>query len=579
MARSQIQTTAALKTADPFPGVGRRGPPASMPDFRLGFALVSWAALLGVSLWPVVQKEELSERKWRGLFAVFCLGLALLLPLWRWHSLTYQGEINVDEGSEIALGLKYLSDPIPWRSVDGITCGPLSTWVFLWAPLAGVKLSYFTLRLTALVLIHGATVATVLSIKEMIGKRYCLLCIFPAVTLFATTLQSDFLSAALEYVPVALSSLVIYLLLRYHRSAGALKAFLVGGLTGAMPFSKLQSAPSAIMLFFIGTGFIVLMQRGSRPTLWKHLLWITLGGLAVPTLILVPVMLAGAWFEFLHFYIVCGMSYRNPGLSKSILEFLVFDNFDFGVYGLSSLAASTAFLLLVRRSTGLRGWLAGLGLLAGYGGVLVFSVMRSGFYFSHYLILLIMPTALVTAWVLRAFLSHPRAVSAPFRSSIVLGVFGVLTLVQFGNAVREHLRHPELLEDWGSESSSVAPVLLRYAKPGDSMAIWGWANNLHAITGIRPATRFIGTAYVTHPSPQYDRHRKLFLEDLKKDKPRLFVDAIDEFRWPGWPPGALARHDMLPELSEWVRREYSLVDSVRTDPERLPVLIYVRKDR
>ena len=138
--------------------------------------------------------------------------------------------------------------------------------------------------------------------------------------------------------------------------------------------------------------------------------------------------------------------------------------------------------------------------------------------------------------------------------------------------------NPFYLKNCGEEKNGVVPTLLKLSQPRDSMAVWGWCNKLHAFSGLRPSTRFIGTSYVTDPSPHYNRHRELFLQELRKVRPKLFLDVIDEFRWPTWPAGASARHTMIPELDEWVRQNYALAAQIQTAPGRLPVQIFVRKD-
>src|SRR6185436_5838495 len=196
---------------------------------------------------------------------------------------------------------------------------------------------------------------------------------------------------------------------------------------------KLQAAPSAVVLFLICAGLLFHTRRESRSARGKHLSWLALGGLTVPILILVPVLLAGAWPEFVNLYLLSGASYRNGATALSTLGFLVVGNGDFGVYWVASLAAMVIFLKLVQKHASLREWRIGSGLLAAYVGVLLFSVLRPGFNFPHYLILLVIPTTLVTAWVLKAFLSFPSETAAPRRPVLVLTVFALLTVVQAGN--------------------------------------------------------------------------------------------------------------------------------------------------
>jgi hypothetical protein len=310
----------------------------------------------------------------------------------------------------------------------------------------------------------------------------------------------------------------------------------------------------------------------------KDWLWLAAGGLFIPSLILVPVIVVGAWPEFLNFYIFCGASYKNQVVNASVLQFLLNGSADFGVYLVSLIFGGGFFLLFLGKTRALPAWGIGFLVLVVYNAVLLLSVLRSGFNFPHYLLLLVMPLTLLCGWALRGLLFASKSVSWERRRFFGGVVLGAVLVVQLSNVFREYVKMPQLLRNWGTETNAVVPVLLRYSKPGDSMAIWGWANKLHVFTGLRPSTRFVGTSYVTDPSPNYNRHRELFLADIKRDKPKLFVDAVDEFRWPTWPPGAMARHDMLPELSAWIRREYKLVADVQTAPNKLPVRVYVRND-
>jgi hypothetical protein len=296
----------------------------------------------------------------------------------------------------------------------------------------------------------------------------------------------------------------------------------------------------------------------------------------------VPVALAGAWPEFLNFYLLCGATYENKTSQIPPLLFLLRGSSDFGVYFVSTLLTGILGALFVRNSkskSALQEWFVGVILFVFYLLLMLFSVFRSGFCFPHYLLLLIFPLSLLMAWGMKGMLElGPSSIHAGLTRRITL--FSVLTVLTAQSLIAGviYSGNSQFLRDWGTETNPIVPILLKYAKPGDSMAIWGWYNKLHAFSGIRPATRFIGTSYVTDPSDNYKRHRELFVSDIMKEKPRLFVDAVDEFRWPTWPPGAQARHDMIPDLSQWIRREYTLVADVQTAPQRLPVRIYVRKD-
>jgi hypothetical protein len=345
-----------------------------------------------------------------------------------------------------------------------------------------------------------------------------------------------------------------------------------------MPFSKLQAAPSAVLLFAVCAALVGVRHGRQRAEGVRQAAVLAAGGLTVPVLILVPVAVAGAWSEFLNFYIFCGASYQNMAQRVPALTFFLDGNPAFGVYLVLAVLAGLAAGLAARPGRDRGVWASGFVALGLYFGVIVFSVLRSGFPFPHYLLLMVLPVSFLLAWALRGFLGDETArPGVGGRRHVALGGIGLILFSQGVHAIGDYVRNPRLMDDWGKETNAVVPVIEKYAQPGDSMMIWGWNNKLHAFTGIRPSTRFIGTTYLTDPSPQYNRHRELFLQDLKKDRPKLFIDAVDEFRWHSWPPGAAARHTMLPELAAWIGSEYSLAADVQTAPNRLPVRIYVRK--
>jgi len=286
-------------------------------DLRLVLAIFIWIVLTATAVVPALRKGDFETRAWLKTLVLFGVTLVVALPIWRWRSLMYNGEINVDEGTAIAIGLKYLNDPVPWRSVDGITCGPLSTWISLWAPLLGIKLSYLTIRITALFLIFACGIGTVFCMREIVGARFSFLLTLPPLALLLSSLNLDFLCFAMEYLPMALGVWAVHLILRQYKCATPWNAFGVGLITGAMPFTKLQSSVSGVFLFAVCTGLTVYVCSADKRRLKQNLGCLCAGGMVLPLLILVPVIWAGAWPEFLNFYLLCGTTYKNTASQMS----------------------------------------------------------------------------------------------------------------------------------------------------------------------------------------------------------------------------------------------------------------------
>jgi hypothetical protein len=520
--------------------------------------------LVGVAAWPALRKPEPDPRSWAAASTSFGIALLLLLMLGRRESLQDPAEINVDEGTHIALGMRYRDDPMPWRSADAITCGPLSTWIYLWAPLLNLPLTFFTLRLTCVILAAAAILAVALALKEGVGRRYALLVCVPAALFLAGTRHRDFVTAALEYLPLALAATAVWALASRLREASVWKPFVVGLLTGALPFTKLQSAPSAVFLFLAALAVILRLRRKDSG---KPVAALVAGGSVAPVLILGPVLLAGAGPDFVDFYLRSGASYGPSEPPEATLSYLFRANPDFGLWVIASLLGGAALLAIDRKSPLGRERQAAWILLAGYTAVVLVSVLWPKYQFPHYLILLILPGMLLYGGCLNAALRTPP--SDPVRRRIV----GILLATAAVSGVPV-FRSPAEPRPPAAAGDPVVPALLRHARPGDSMMIWGWVNRWHAATGLKPATRFVGAANLVSSSPRYARHRQVFLSDLKRERPRLFVDAVDEFRWFTWPPGVEARHDRFSELAEWIAREYALVETVPTMSGGLPVLIY-----
>lgn len=603
-------------------------------DLRLSAALLVWIFLAGTAVFPLLRKGPVSRAVWTTTFVVFAATLAVALPLWRLRSLLYNGEINVDESQILSQALKYLADPLPWRSVVGGSSGPLNTWILLWAPLFGLKLGYLTARITSLLCVFTTLIGCVLALREIAGARLALLLTLPAASLLLSTLNFDFVHFSSEQFPATLCAWTVYLLVKQRHSLSRFRAFLVGLLAGSFPFTKLQVAPAGILLFLLGAVLILKAHTGSPNHKRSALLSQCLGGLTVPTLILGPVALAGAWGEFMDFYIRYGLSYANPGPSIPALDFLFKSVPDFSAFLTVLVTASAGFILLqsLRRPKAFfspANLLEGAAFLSVF-GIHLYGVLRAGFGFPHYLMLLVVPATLACGWFFsgllpdpapaqlqdpagspttpesetkpvskattdskesRAKAAHPAkrmkslehapspaildlgAADSRLKSGLAAGAV-LLLLFQFRSTATIYSQNERLLASWGQEPAPIADALVKIAKPGDSMFIWGWYAKLHVFSQLRPATRFAVSSPSADQQPETDPAIRTLLSDLRKARPEFFVDASDEFVFPGKALGSQARHHSLPELSRLVLSEYTLIGSHQTHPARRPVLIY-----
>jgi hypothetical protein len=114
-------------------------------------------------------------------------------------------------------------------------------------------------------------------------------------------------------------------------------------------------------------------------------------------------------------------------------------------------------------------------------------------------------------------------------------------------------------------------LMNHFAKPGDPVAVWGWESEFQVLTGTIPATRDLGMYWQLIPSPLRDYYRSRFLEDLQRDPPKLFVDAVA--------PGQFFFHnrdtdgfETFPDLRSYITSNFYLAGDVGG------VRVFARKD-
>ena len=279
-------------------------------------------------------------------------------------------------------------------------------------------------------------------------------------------------------------------------------------------------------------------------------------------------------------------------MQKMDVSALIFSIREFGVFFiccfilvLSSIAFSTVF---DKERKELRQYAFLILFSFAYLTFVAASILRTGYPFPHYLMLMVVPLVFMVGVSVR-----------PVQRVVEQGAWGIVDftkqaalplVLMLGGAVcaqacatiADLRKNPRLMEDWGPGIHPVTEVIRSLVKPGDRIAVWGWAPKLYVMSQTRPAYRFPQSIFLLAPShapdPIRDLYFESFLSDLQKEKPKLFIDAPDEFVWPGYPQGVLARHWALPIVSQFVRENYSLVRNFDSLPGKSSILIYRLKD-
>lgn len=562
----------------------------------LGFLLL---VCTGLALLHLKPREE---KWWRiiGHDAWFILALSLLVFAGRWPFLFFPLCINPDEATFIAAMLTAGHDPVFFRSISTGTSGPLNTYVLGLAWLIGLPLDYFSSRLLGLLTICGTLAFLYLAAKEMIGALFARILILPLAVFYTLTLCLDYAHFSSEHLPVMMLSGSLYLLARYFRRREASLRFLIlfGLLCGSIPFSKLQSTPTALV---IGLSVVTLVLLEPKP--WKQRL-LRCGVLClsavVPFAVLLTTTLATGCAEyFIRTYFLENVLYTKSTGVSPMQNLAFFGNFlaigerlAHWIYlqmALAILVFTAAFWRAVRRRPDRAEWavLAFVLMLLFVG---LYSVVAPGRFYPHYLLFLVVPVASMAIFSL--FFLQRRMTALPEKGKRAV-TWAILVLWSVGGVVLQLTISPP--PEWNNrplgrlQIHRAAPMdprgaaVARLGYQGQGLAVWGWMNELYVESQMWSATRdgvlqhsLWGGTNTFRYSAEYleqvdDYYERLYMEDLEKNRPSVFVDGVAS-RGIIFRDRSLFGYETFPALARYVDQNYKLVEEV------FGVRIFVRND-
>jgi hypothetical protein len=123
----------------------------------------------------------------------------------------------------------------------------------------------------------------------------------------------------------------------------------------------------------------------------------------------------------------------------------------------------------------------------------------------------------------------------------------------------------EMISNLTDRIDAAAMGIARYAKPGDTIAVWGWASEFYVQTGTIMAARDADTTHMTYAHPNRDYRRGRYMSDLERSKPSVFVDAVGPYTF-GLHDRSTEAHESFPALYAYIRSNYELkehVDGIR----------------
>ncbi len=542
------------------------------------YGVLAWTAfgLLAVSaLLPCDPRHR--WRRWNrpGLFA----GLLLVgLIAFRWPGLAQNHELhNPDESQLLASALTYRHFHGIWAQVDGMSSGPLVALPLVLPGLIGLPVDYTTARGVGLLLAWGSVVLLWLVLRRAHGDRPGRILTLPAVCVLSFTHYWDFVQYSSEQAPVFYCLLALWLVVTALTKSGAvhsrLRLGLGGVVLGLLPLAKLQLAPLGLVIG-VTAAFWTLQQPGGdwrRRT--RDLSWL-IGGTALSlALVAGSILLSRQGSDFWQIYVVSNFFYGDGRVYpwrffSYALWFLAHQAEGFPFYAVpvvlllaAALPGWNRLVAEVRRLTLLAGGLFITGL---------FVVIAPGRLFPHYLQILILPASLLLGLLYGTLITGDR-----FRRKVLM--IALFLLIGVGPQIWYRIRNEnpflgKYQPDQPRAASAVAQRVLNYARPGDTLAVWGWMPKYYVETGLPQAAREAQTQrqIVPHPLTAYLRAR--FLADLQRNQPAVFLDAVGARNF-GYQNRVTMGHEINIPLRDFIAARYELVADLET------TRIYVRRDR
>ncbi|MHA4739505.1 hypothetical protein [Dyadobacter sp. MSC1_007] len=512
---------------------------------------------------------------WRWATAFFAI-----LFLMRYPFIAYNHELDIDESQMLVQAMSLKKFWIYWKHVDGLTQGPLTSYLLIVPSWLGMPFDYTSARLLGFIVLCLTLTATFLTFRNLFKEPVAVI-IFIPVAFFYLLSQGSFSSLYNEYLVLCLLAICFWLFsLSYRQSQpDARLLFLLGFVSGMVPFAKLQGVPIALVIV-IFTGLIIL-QRSTQKA--RALASLSVGGLLFPFIVLYFTTQHEAFDYFWKFYVIGNMEYSSGGsIWQKALHYPKFLRqsgqflFLFMCYVFLIICS---LLLLVRsgilfKSMRLLFWFGLVQIMIAF-----YVIIKSGYLFPHYQQFMIIPLGIFSGVVLEAAMPTIKWNSGKIRLAGLAWMLICLmphvlnklaTVTRHASLPGVQIRKGEL-----GRPLSISPVskeLLNFTLPGDNMTIWGWHPAYHLETKLPQGTADVVPFRLLTSGPQQKSYQEKYLNDLKTTRPAVFVDLITSHSFWFNDPARYA-HEQIAEIHRFVAQNYQQVSAI--NGER----IFVRKDR
>jgi hypothetical protein len=466
---------------------------------------------------------ENTDKGWGAYDAAltFAFGAAILAS--RIPGMLCDYELNVDESQLIAQVRRYWLDPLPWRSVNGDTGGPLNTWYLLAANRLGVPLEYACIHALSAATLAITVVLLVFVARRFFGAQGALLGGLMGTLWVCVHQISDFIQYASELFPILLVAVSIACLARSFRYDIA-AAFVLG----LMPWAKLQVVPIGMVVggWLVArtlwpVGATMLPERKSVGKAALILLSAT-----IPSILMVSaVVRGGAWEECRRAYFITNLYYAGEAqfvpFVKRALDCILFRSsaapWFMGVF-------LAVLLVPWRRSIWVRilEWRGTVFLSAGTVVASVYAWARTPTEWSHYDFFLLPGLILATASLAPLAGNEKRSTGRFWIVALLCASAYLLVLAKPAVADASSLlagrSKPQAADGMLAAVRTLSPHFR-------TLDVWGWRPSIYVRGRLTPPTRQANCAFLFTDNPNRDFLRAANARDLEASLPDIILDT------------------------------------------------------
>lgn len=474
--------------------------------------------------------------------------------------------VNPDESQVLSQALTIWRDPAMYRSFDGNTSGPINSYAAAVMHLLGFTLDYSTVHLLMSIFQGIILCLSYLSFRQVIGKAVAFICLLPFAAMFLLSTHYDFNHFSSELIALSIIIFIVYLALRVknNNNVSVTYLFIAGFLGVALLLCKLQAAPMGFlaMLYLM----FVLFKTKRKNFIYSAAIILS-GGFFFVALLLSILLFWGTLDDFWKFYIHGNFVHSN-NTQISTFEYII--NYFLAT---SDSIEILSFILLVLGSIVVLVYYKSMGYVKDFWetsfvfGILyllisLYAIGKSGFPFYHYMYFIFFGFSLLSS----IFFSR-------IRTNIHRNLLILLILIPFMPYILAYgikkQSYQYKFQSLKMPLSAVSKEILKFSYPTDLLVVWGWQIEYYVETQLAQGTADNHSIRCFEFSLT-NEHRIRYIENMTRNKPRIFVDAIA--------PSSFYMKDRkiyglsnFPELKRIIDTNYKLVSTVNDNR------IYVKK--